>query len=79
MFTLFSQVCCVLRVLWVVCVAPGLALAVQVFSVYRVVQRAAKDGKPIALLNAGPTRADGLAALRAEGAPLTDADVSDLP
>ncbi|MEM9695462.1 MAG: NAD-dependent protein deacetylase [Myxococcota bacterium] len=38
--------------------------SLTVFSGYRFVRRAAKDGKLVAIINLGPTRGDSLAALR---------------
>jgi NAD-dependent SIR2 family protein deacetylase len=38
-----------------------------VFSGFRFVERAARDGKPVAIVNEGQTRGDGMAALRIEG------------
>ena len=40
--------------------------SLQVFSAYRLVRRASDTGKPIAILNIGPTRADDRADLRIE-------------
>ena len=41
-----------------------LGSSMQVFSAFRLARQAAKQGKPIAILNNGPTRADELAGLR---------------
>ena len=40
--------------------------SVQVFSAFRLVKAMADAGKPIALVNLGPTRADSLATLKVE-------------
>jgi NAD-dependent SIR2 family protein deacetylase len=40
--------------------------SLTVFSGYRFVRRAAKDGMPVALVNLGPTRGDPLASLRVD-------------
>ncbi len=41
--------------------------SLTVFSGYRFVERAAKEGKPVAIVNLGPTRGDALAALKVDG------------
>jgi NAD-dependent SIR2 family protein deacetylase len=40
--------------------------SLAVFSGYRFVRQAAKDGQPVAIVNLGPTRGDGEAAVRVE-------------
>ena len=42
--------------------------SLTVFSGYRFVARAAREGKPVAILNRGPTRGDAEATLKLEGA-----------
>ena len=42
--------------------------SLAVFSGYRFVQQAVKDGKPLVIVNRGPTRGDDVAAVRIEGA-----------
>jgi len=41
--------------------------SLAVFSAFRFVERAARDGKPVAIVNQGLTRGDDLAAVRIEG------------
>ena len=48
-----------------VLLVAGSSLAV--FSGFRFVERAARDGKPVAIVNQGHTRGDDLAAVRIEG------------
>jgi NAD-dependent deacetylase sirtuin 4 len=40
--------------------------SLTVFSGYRFVRRAAKEGMPVAVVNLGPTRGDPLASLRVD-------------
>jgi NAD-dependent SIR2 family protein deacetylase len=42
--------------------------SLAVYSGYRFVQQAARDGKPVAIVNSGPTRGDDVAAVRIEAA-----------
>jgi len=42
--------------------------SLAVYSGYRFVAQAAQDGKPVAIINIGPTRGDPVAAVRIEAA-----------